>query len=383
MTVESDRSLSIFWRITGTLLMVSVFFVSPPAVSGAGVPETVAQQLERIYDTRRDLQQAFRPDDWTAIPSAKTSGLADLEDWARKYGYKEYPDLLAGYAPAAVPAAETPTPKPLVVRKTALAPLLKDGAQFDFSKLTADAVFVVDVASREVLLARNSRTVRTMASITKLMTAAVALDHKISFARMVTMAKEDDVGGAKLQAAAGTRLSTADLFYAMIVGSANNAANAIARSTGLSTADFVAAMNDEAAAIGLASTHFVDTSGMDPANVSTAEEIGALALEVFEKYYYIRRSASTAKYEMILAGQKHTIKSTNELLTDDTNGLIVTGGKTGYLEESQWNLAVKMMDYRGKTLVVVVLGSDSKKDVFRDAATAARWVWNNYRWVRR
>jgi D-alanyl-D-alanine endopeptidase (penicillin-binding protein 7) len=271
----------------------------------------------------------------------------------------------------------------LVVRKTALTPVLREGAQFDFTKLTADAVFVVDVASREVLLARNSRDVRTMASITKLMTAAVALDHDLSFAGKVTMAKEDDVGGARLQAAAGTRLSTADLFYAMLVGSANNAANAVARSTGLSTADFVAAMNDKAAAIGLVSTHFVDTSGMDPANVSTAEEIGALALEVFEKYYYIRRSASTAKYTMVLAGQKHTIKNTNELLTDDNNGLIVTGGKTGYLEESQWNLAVKMMDYRGKTIVVVVLGSDSKQDVFRDASTAGKWVWNNYRWIQR
>ncbi len=363
-------------------MAVSVFFVPAAPAGAAGVPEEVSQRLEAVYFARRDLQQCFRPDDWTALPSDRTKGLADLEDWARQYGYKEYPEQLAAYGPSRVSAApDAPVPAALRARPAALEPVLKAGSRFDFSRLTAKAVYVVDVASRQVLLARNSRELRSMASITKLMTAAVALDAKLPFDRVATLTQADEVGGARLRIPVGSRLTQADLFYAMLVGSANNAAQAIARSSGGSVPDFVAAMNGKAAEFGLSSTKFVDPTGLDPRNVSTAREVAALGLEAFEKYREIRRSASTAAYDLKLAGQIHRLTNTNDLLTDDNNGLVVTGGKTGYLEESEWNLVVRIQDYRRKPVLVVILGADSKAHLFREAETAAKWVWSNYRWV--
>lgn len=366
-------------------MVVSVFLTMPSAVFAAASPEWLTANLERVYWNRADLRQVFRPDDWTAVPSPRTKGMADLEDWARQYGYKEHPDLLAGYGPAGLTSTAAPPPSALPpalrTRRTMLEPVLKDGSRFDFSRVSAAAVFVADVPSREVLLARNSRKPWPLASITKLMTAAVALDQKLSFSRTQTLTQDDEVGGARLRVPVGSRLSTADLFYSMIVGSANNAAHAVSRSTGLSYEEFVATMNVKAGQMGLASTRFVDPTGLEPSNVSTAQEVAALGLELFEKYYYIRKSASTATYEVMAAGQPHRITNTNDLLTDDDNGLIVTGGKTGYLEESKWNLVVRLQDGHYKPLIVVVLGSDSQQQVFRDAETAARWVWDNYRWV--
>jgi len=370
------------------LTTVSVLLFMPVAVHGAGVPQEVSRQLEKIYLSRRDLQQCFRPDDWTAIPSSKAGSLADLEDWARKYGYREYPDLLASYGPTGVDAAApriSPTAGPLPLKPTAAAygTVLKNGAAFDFGRLTARAVYVVDAASREVLLARNSRDVRSLASLTKLMTAAVALDRKFSLGRTMTLTQDDEVGGARLRVPVGSRLTNADLFNAMLVGSANNAAHAVARSVGLTVPEFVKAMNAKAAGLGLASTRFVDPTGIEAANVSTAEDVAALGLEVFEKYYEIRRSASTAACDVRLAGSVHHLTNTNELLTDENNGLVVTGGKTGYLDESKWNLVVRMQDYRRKPVVVVILGAETKQQLFREAETAAKWVWDNYRWVKR
>lgn len=382
MTVNKVTVTLKMRMIAGTLMAVSVLLFLADAAHGAGVPQEISQRLEQIYYSRRDLRQCFRPDDWMAIPSPQTKGLVDLDDWARKYGYREYPDLLAAYAPVATPSVAS-APGALRIRTAALEPVLRSGAKFDYSRLTAKSVYVVDVASRQVLLSRNARDVRSMASITKLMTAAVALDSKIRLDRVAILTQDDEVGGARLRVPVGSRLSTVDLFNAMLVGSANNAAQVIARSCGRSVPEFVTAMNDKAERLGLASTRFVDPTGLGPANVSTAEEIAALGLEVFEKYYEIRRSASTAAYDLKVAGQVHHLTNTNDLLTDDSNGLIVTGGKTGYLEESLWNLMVRVQDYRRKPIMVVVLGAETKGQLFQEAETIANWVWDNYRWVNR
>ncbi len=353
------------------LAAVAVFFAAAgpaAAVSAADARENLWQ----IYLGRADLKQAFRPDDWMAIPSTKTKGLADLEDWARSYGCKEYPSELSFYSPQAVPAA--------AVKQAG--PVLKAGAAFDFRKINAKAVYVMDPASGETLLARNSRVQRPIASITKLMTAMIAIDRKTPFGAALTLSEADNVGGVRLRVADGSRITVRDAFNAMLIGSANDCAHAVARSSGLAMDDFVAAMNAKADNLGLASTKFVEPTGLDARNVSTAEEVAKLALKAFDGYYDIRRSASSAYYDIVLDDdQTHRVKNTNTLLTDDSNGLYVLGGKTGYIDESLWNLVVKMKDHRNRPIVIAVFGAGSQQQVFKDAATAAKWVWANYRWT--
>ncbi len=377
-----DRRGTLVMRAAGGAAgIIAAALFALPAFAQESVPvgDAVAAQgrLRAIYRERADLQKAFSPKDWKAVPAARVAPLVTLEDWARKYGYKEYPEELLWYAPGTSHAAKTPNALRPVAGVSA--PVLKQGASFDFDSVTASSVYVVDVASRATLVARNGRTPHPLASITKLMTAMVALDRKVPMSRTLTLREADEVGGARLRVATGTKIAVRDLLDSMLIGSANNAANALARSTQLERADFVAAMNAKAAALGLADTTFADPSGIEVANMSTAENIAALGLEAFGRDA-VRRATTTSKLTLKLAKITHTITNTNDLLNDPDNGLFVMGGKTGYLEESKWNLVVKMKDSRGKPLIVVVLGTDSRAQSFRDAEKVARWVWANYAW---
>ncbi len=97
------------------------------------------------------------------------------------------------------------------------------------SKINAKAYVVIDRTSGKVLTEKNENLVWPIASTTKLMTADIVLSKKISPKKTVGVIAADDVGGAKLYVKNGDKFTIDDLFYAMIVGSANNAANALAR----------------------------------------------------------------------------------------------------------------------------------------------------------
>jgi D-alanyl-D-alanine endopeptidase (penicillin-binding protein 7) len=331
--------------------------------------------LHAIYEQRPDLQALFS-EDGTLRPDAATAVLPDLDTWARKYGRKEYPELLAWYAPA-VSTDEQPAVLP--IRNAALAPTKVAATRFDPASVTARKFLVLDDASGKVLLSKDAESVHPIASITKLMTAMIAVDRAIPSSRKVTMLAGDELGGARLRVKTGARLSFQDLMYAMLVGSANNAAAAVARSTGLGKVGFVAEMNRRAEKLGLTHTRFADPSGLDPRNVSTPSEIAAMAMEAWKRRA-IRKYTSTAKVTVHASGVAHPLTNTDWLLTDPDNGLFVLGGKTGYLEDSLWNFVVRMRDATHPTLVIVVFGSNDRQASFDDATRLAKWSWENYSW---
>jgi serine-type D-Ala-D-Ala endopeptidase (penicillin-binding protein 7) len=339
-------------------------------------------KLVEIFAVRSDLQALFKSDG-TAVPSPKTAGLATLEDWARKYGSKEYPTFLGWFAgDKLTPAKRTvaSSPRALALRSANFTPVMQPGAAFPFGSLSADAVLVIDVATRDVLVSKNAYRSWPLASITKLMTALVALDHRVPMGRQASILEKDEVGGARLRMDPGTTLTVRQIFDAMLIGSANNAANALTRATKVAREDFIEEMNEKAGDLGLRATTFVDPTGIEVGNVSTAEDIAALGLEAFD-VPDVRRATTTAQTTIVASRKAHTIKNTNALLTDPNNGLYVLGGKTGYLEESQWNLVVKLKDSRNKPLLIVVLGAESQARSFTDATIAAKWTWDNYRWM--
>ncbi len=270
-------------------------------------------------------------------------------------------------------------PRALKPLSNVISPTLRHGAQFDFSSISAKAVYVVDVPSHTVLLSQNAETLHPLASITKLMTAYVALDHAVPMMRKVIVSRDDEVGGARLNVKSGTTLTVRDMFNATLIGSANNMANALARSTRLTKDAFVAEMNAKAKTLGLMRTTFTEPTGIDAGNISNAKEIAALGLETFA-LSEVRRSTTSMRYTIPLANGMRTVKNTNALLVDEKNGLYVLGGKTGYLEESNWNLVVKVRDARRHPIEIVVLGSTTKNQLFKDATNIAHWVWDHYEW---
>lgn len=248
----------------------------------------------------------------------------------------------------------------------------------------ASAVVMVP-KTHQILFSFKPDHARVAASLTKLSNALAFVALQPNWNRLVSMARADEVGGGRLRVAPGARLSIQDAFFSTITASANNTANALARISGLSRKTYIARMNAEAKRAGATHSVFVEPSGMDARNLTTARDMALIAETAFRQPM-IQRAASTAKYHFTIrnTGADKTITNTNYLLTQDPNAWVV-GGKTGYLEESQYNLAVQLraMDNSGnpvygKDLVVVVMGAPTKEGSFWSAKRMAEWAWKNY-----
>ncbi len=209
-----------------------------------------------------------------------------------------------------------------------------------------------------------------VASITKLMTAMVLTDMNLDWSKSVSLMRSDEVGGARLRSPVGTRYSRNDLLHASLMGSANNATHALARTSGVSLPYFVAQMNKKALALGMVNTHFVDPTGIEIENVSTAEDLAKL-VEAAGTYPSIAKIGTTDYFTLYTLAKRsvaHPIKTTNKLLL---NGDSVQLGKTGYLIESQYNFAMIGTDKTGAHQTVVVLGAPSMNASFQIARAHA------------
>lgn len=291
--------------------------------------------------------------------------------------------------PSAATVPPVPTPLPASTPTTAPAvdteslPSLTPQPVSDATPpgVSAEAYVVADAATGKVLASRNSDEVLPIASLTKLMTAAILLDTSPNFKKVVTYTKADVTPYAYLRVKPGEKLTVGDLFYSMLVGSANNAATTLARSTGLTRAAFVAKMNAKAQAWGLSKTKFVDVNGLNPGNVSTAADYAVLANRVFHEYAVVRTaSAKTAYTFKTVGGVKHTIKTTDKLITQAGNPLTITGAKTGFIDESRYTYALRTKHANGAQVVVVVLSEPTSAVRFADAATLASWAMSAFTW---
>jgi D-alanyl-D-alanine endopeptidase (penicillin-binding protein 7) len=222
------------------------------------------------------------------------------------------------------------------------------------------------------------------------MAAVVYLDAKMDMKTTFTYQASDgtgkDASGVaygfnNLTLRVGDVVQHRDLFYATLVGSANNGATALVRAAGLTRAEFVARMNAKAKAWGMTDTTFVEPSGLDPANISTAKDVAIMASKAFNGYEPIRYVTTKSSYTFVASKSgRHTVKTTDTLLTRN-NGLTVTGGKTGYIDEAQYTYAVRLKNAQGAQIIISLLGSPSSATRFSEAALLANWAWKNYRWV--
>ena len=208
---------------------------------------------------------------------------------------------------------------------------------------------------------------RPIASLTKLMTAMVALDFGVDLDQAMTILPEEYRIGGRLVLAPGESVTMRDLLHASLMGSANNATLALVRGTGVDEAEFIRAMNRKAIELGLEQTEFVELTGLDFHNISTAYEMAKIAESAWRDYPIIAETTSKTKYQYIVggSGREHTIVNTNNLMVD--YGYELAGSKTGYLYEAGFCLAVrKAADH---DLIAIVLGAPSEWDSMSDART--------------
>ncbi|MFA4845323.1 MAG: serine hydrolase [Patescibacteria group bacterium] len=323
--------------------------------------------LMEIYARRPDLQAAFDSQTGLAIPATAAGFLLDLEDWATQYGWQEHKEL-AAYGP----------------QEDDGVPVRVDATEIE-SQVTALSYVVMDRSTGKILTVKNENRVWPIASLTKLVTADVVLDHGVSMSALADVRAADDVGGAKLWVYDGDQFSVQDLFYAALVASANNAANALSRTTGLSSTEFLEEMNARATTLNLTQTTFVDPTGIELGNISTAREMARLSADILDRDDVAQFTSTYVKYITDLT-QGTTKKMTNTnwmIYKPEYDDVYVTGGKTGYLVESGWNLVVSLRPSGSDTdreLLIVLFGADSRSASFVNAELLADWAWEVHEW---
>ena len=191
--------------------------------------------------------------------------------------------------------------------------------------------------------------------------------------KVITYDKTDDLDGARLYVNDGDKMTAKDIFYSMLVGSANNAAKSLAKNSGLGYNGFIEAMNEKAKEWHLDNTEFKDPTGLDSGNKSAALDLAKMAKKVFKNFEMLRATTMPSySFKTLNTGEYHTVKSTNELLFDKE--LYITGAKTGFLNEAGNCLVLKAKNRNsGREVIGVVLGAPSSDARSEDMKKLAQW----------
>jgi len=244
-------------------------------------------------------------------------------------------------------------------------------------KISAVSAASMDKNSGIILWQKNSSEKRSIASITKLMTALVFLDHNPGWDSQITMESADEVSGGTNHILTSEVVTVHDLFYTALIASDNAAARALARSTGLSEKEFIKQMNIKAKQLFLKDTSFEGITGLQDNNQSTAIDILSLAKVAFDNQY-INDAVSRSVYNFqAISGENHKIDSTNKLFN---SFLDIKAGKTGFTNAAGYCLVAEVGDEYGNNIISVVLGSDTHDGRFQDLKILSAWVLSNFAW---
>lgn len=245
---------------------------------------------------------------------------------------------------------------------------------------------ILDVASGKPLLANDPDRQYSLASITKLATALVVLSTYPVWQERVTIVPEDEREGSEPILIPGETVTREELWNASLVGSSNIATAALARSTGLTAERFVARMNRIAETLGLHQTHFVEPTGLDDRNVSTARETAFLARAALGDLR-IRRAVLTPAITLHPMPSKspkaRIVKSTDALLFSDLIAAPYAfhGGKTGSVGViGGFNFVMMLGNGQKRDLIISVLGADTAYARFEAARSLALWAFKTHRW---
>jgi len=252
--------------------------------------------------------------------------------------------------------------------QSASAPNARAFDHFDFSyywlathgqpnlPIHGQAAFLVDLDARQVLWQRDAETSRAPASLTKMITAMVAVDDAGSLTRMVEVTKQmTNVIPSVMGLTPGESVSVRDLLYGLFLDSGNDAAEALA--SGIVPRDrFIRQMNQKASSIGLTASHFVTPSGLDaPGHGMSAHDLAHTA--AYLDTYYPQLAAIAATRDIAIPA----IATHKAFYPHNLNPLLwsfpgATGLKTG-LTDNAGGCIVATATRGGRHLIAVVMNA--------------------------
>lgn len=212
----------------------------------------------------------------------------------------------------------------------------------------APSTWVYNETKNELLAADESNTRRSIASITKLMTALVAIDHNSDMTAQMKIGK-----GSRLPPGITQR---GDLFTAMLVRSDNQAAEFLAQDYPGGRKAFIVAMNNKAKNLGMDHATFVDPSGLMSGNVATIGDVATL-VKAASQHPIISNISILQQVEIDKKKYKVVLENTNRMLLASFDEIKIS--KTGFTSSAGWCVAMVLEKY-GQRIVVVVLGAKSK-----------------------
>lgn len=239
--------------------------------------------------------------------------------------------------------------------------------------LDSSSALVMNANTGRMIFGKNAARRTPIASITKLMTAMVVLDAKLSMDQPITIsnADVDRVKKSSSRLEVGTTLSRYDTMWLALMSSENRAAHSLARTYPGGKAAFIKAMNRKARALGMGHTVFYDSTGLNKNNTSTAADL-ALMVQAAYRYPQIRQFSTSTEHDIISAsGRQLHYQNSNALVREGVWDIELS--KTGYIKEAGRCL-VMVADVQNKPMVMVFLDAGATSGRISDARNIKNWL---------
>ncbi|MDH4426236.1 MAG: serine hydrolase [Acidovorax sp.] len=242
----------------------------------------------------------------------------------------------------------------------------------DALDLKSSVAFVVDQDTKEVLFSKNENAVLPIASITKLMTGVVVSEARLSMDETIeiTQADVDTEKGSSSRLRVGTELSRGELLHLALMASENRAAHALGRTFPGGLQHFVGLMNQKARILGMTDTQYVEPTGLNSRNQSSAKDLATLVNYAYSDATLRELSTSTG-YQVEVGNRTLQYNNTNRLVKNPAWEIGLQ--KTGYITEAGQCL-VMQAKIAGRKLIMVFLDSAGKLTRIADAERVRKWV---------
>ena len=244
--------------------------------------------------------------------------------------------------------------------------------------LTSKEAIIYNLNDDNVIYEKNSNEQTKIASLTKIMTSLVAIENINNIDDTVTVDYKD-LQGLKGYAVAGFKagdtVTYKDLLYALMLPSAADAANIIARNISGGVDEFVSLMNDKVSKLNLENTHFSNPIGMDDDNYSTAYDLSIILKEALKNDTF-KELYNTDTY--ITSNNIKLSKTTNKIASKynlDISNL--KGSKTGYTEEAGYCLS-SISTYNDVNFLAITLNTEELPNHIKDTLTLYNYFDSNY-----
>ena len=275
----------------------------------------------------------------------------------------------ASKKPKTVRVTVTRSTEPVVPARPSLATALGLRGQHDELNLKSSVAMVVNQDTKEVYFEKNPSVSLPIASITKLMTAMVVLDSKLSLAETIVINADDVHIYRASRLAGGTVLTREEALLLALMSSENRAAYTLGRNYPGGIPAFVDAMNRKAKELGMNHSHFADPTGLMSENVATAEDLTRMLSAAYQ-YKMIREFSTWPDLTMVIAKRPQKFLNTNRLVRSGDMNIGLQ--KTGFINAAGKCLVMQAR-VNNTPLLLVFLDSVGTQSRFADAVRVRDW----------